>query len=82
MDFMSKTQFTRTAFIICILATLFYMYEFTLQVSVGVMTSELMQDLRLNAASLGLTAAFYFYAYTPMQVPAGFCMIALGHVVP
>jgi sugar phosphate permease len=47
------------------------MYEFTLQVSLGVMTNELMQDLGLNAASLGLASAFYFYAYTPLQVRAG-----------
>ncbi len=60
------------AVIICILASAFYMYEFTLQVSLGVMTDELMEDLNLNAASLGLVSAFYFYAYTPMQVPAGF----------
>ncbi len=64
-------EFPRIAFTICILATAFYMYEFTLQVSLGVMTNELMQDLSLNAASLGLVSAFYFYAYTPMQVPAG-----------
>jgi MFS family permease len=69
---MKKTSdFSRVAFIICILAAAFYMYEFTLQVSLGVMTNELMQDLGLNAASLGLASAFYFYAYTPMQVPAG-----------
>jgi MFS family permease len=65
------TDFSNIAFIICILAAMFYMYEFTLQVSLGVMTTELMQDLGLNAASLGLASAFYFYAYTPMQVPAG-----------
>jgi MFS family permease len=69
---MKKTSdFSRIAFVICILAAAFYMYEFTLQVSLGVMTNELMQDLNLNAASLGLASAFYFYAYTPMQVPAG-----------
>jgi MFS family permease len=65
-------SYSRLAFIICILAATFYMYEFTLQVSLGVMTNELMQDLNLNAASLGLVSAFYYYAYTPMQVPAGF----------
>lgn len=67
----NSIEFPRIAFTICILAAAFYMYEFTLQVSLGVMTNELMQDLGLNAASLGLASAFYFYAYTPMQVPAG-----------
>jgi MFS family permease len=69
---MTTKKFSLIAVIICILASMFYMYEFTLQVSLGVMTNELMQDLRLNAASIGLVSAFYFYAYTPMQIPAGF----------
>lgn len=69
---MTSRKFTWTAVIICILASAFYMYEFALQVSLGVMTNELMQDLSLNAASLGLVSAFYYYAYTPMQIPAGF----------
>jgi len=59
------------ASIICILAATFYLYEFTLQVSLGVMTHELMLDMGLNAAGIGLVSAFYFYAYTPMQIPAG-----------
>ncbi len=50
---------------------MFYMYEFILQVSTAVMTNELMSDLHLNAAELGAMTAFYYYAYTPMQLPAG-----------
>lgn len=69
---MKQSRLTLLAIIICTLASAFYMYEFTLQVSLGVMTNELMQDLGLNAASIGLVSAFYFYAYTPMQIPAGF----------
>ncbi len=69
---MKSFKLTLLAVIICILASAFYMYEFTLQVAMGVMTNELMQDLSLNAASLGLVSAFFYYAYTPMQIPAGF----------
>lgn len=58
-------------YIICTLAAMFYLYEFVLQVSPAVMTSELMHDLKLNAAGFGAMAAFYYYAYTPMQIPAG-----------
>jgi len=65
-----KKQFF-LASIICTLAAMFYLYEFILQVSPAVMTSELMRDFNLNAASLGTMAAFYYYAYTPMQIPAG-----------
>lgn len=66
---MTVTRFLPS--IICVLAGLFYLYEFVLQVSPSVMTTELMRDLQLNAASLGTMAAFYYYAYTPMQIPAG-----------
>ncbi len=66
-----KSSVSLAAPFICTLAALFYLYEFTLQVSPGVMTHELMRDLGLNAASLGLVSGFYYYAYTPMQIPAG-----------
>lgn len=68
---MSSSRVSLLAFVICILGASFYMYEFLLQVSLGVMTTELMRDLGLNAASLGVVSAFYYYAYMPMQVPAG-----------
>lgn len=72
-----KKQLLRAS-IICILAAMFYMYEYTLQVSPAVMTNELMRDLGLNAASLGTMAAFYFYSYTPMQLPAGLLFDRFG----
>lgn len=69
---------TLLAVSICALASAFYMYEFILQVSPAVMTQELTRDLALNAVSLGTMAAFYYYAYTPMQLPAGFLFDRFG----
>jgi sugar phosphate permease len=66
------------ATIICILASCFYMYEFILQVSPAVMTNQLINDLGLNAITLGTVAAFYYYSYTPMQLPAGFLFDRFG----
>ncbi len=57
--------------IIYILAALFLFYEMALQVSPGVMTQELMEDFTIDVTSLGVIAAFYFYSYTFMQIPAG-----------
>ncbi len=68
---MSFTKLNFIAFLVCFLAAMFYMYEFALQVSLGVLTNELMHDLNLNAVGLGVVSAFFFYAYMPMQVPAG-----------
>lgn len=66
-----QRTFQPIALFICTLAALFYLYEFSLQVSLGVMTQELMHDMQLNAAGIGIISAAYYYAYTPMQIPAG-----------
>jgi len=58
-------------YLVCGLAAMFYLYEYILQVSPSVMTDVLMRDLQIDAAGLGGMAAFYFYAYAPMQIPAG-----------
>lgn len=59
------------AVIICGIASLFYLYEFILQVSPNVMTHDLMHDLKIDAAGLGIISMFYYCSYTPMQIPAG-----------
>ena len=73
-----KQKPTLLAAIICILASCFYMYEFILQVSPAVMTNQLINDLGLNAITLGTMASFYYYSYTPMQLPAGFLFDRFG----
>lgn len=65
-------------FVICLLATLFLLYEFILQVSPSVITRELMQNLKLTEVGLGAMTAFYYYAYTPMQLPAGLLLDRFG----
>lgn len=71
MTVTTHSKISALALVICLLGASFYMYEFLLQVSLGVMTNELMRDLSLNAAGLGLVSAFYYYAYMSMQIPAG-----------
>lgn len=50
---------------------LFYCYNYFLRVSPSVMQSELTQAFHITAYQFGTLAAFYYYAYTPMQLPAG-----------
>lgn len=69
---------TFLAAVICILASCFYMYEFILQVSPAVVTNQLINDLKLNAITLGTISAFYYYSYTPMQLPAGLLFDRFG----
>ncbi len=50
---------------------LFYCYNYFLRVSPSVMQNELTESFHMTAAQFGTLAAFYYYAYTPMQIPAG-----------
>ncbi len=47
------------------------MYEFILQVAPSVMADPMMKTFKVSAEGFGIISAFYFYAYAPMQLPAG-----------
>lgn len=50
---------------------IFYGYEFLLRVSPSIMVSELMLKHNISASEVGLLSAFYYFAYTPLQLVAG-----------
>ena len=50
---------------------LFYCFNYFLRVSPSVMQPELTQAFHITAYQFGSLAAFYYYAYTPMQIPVG-----------
>jgi MFS family permease len=56
---------------IFLLAASFYWYEMALQVAPSIMSYAIMHSLDLNAAGFGTLSACYFYAFAPMQIPAG-----------
>ena len=60
-----------TAYLVFFLSATFYLYEYILQVAPSVMAESMMQTFHLSAAGFGIISAFYFYAYAPMQLPAG-----------
>lgn len=60
-----------TAYVIFFLAASFYLYEFILQVAPSVMQRPMMRTFHVSAEGFGVISAFYFYAYAPMQLPAG-----------
>jgi MFS family permease len=66
-----KQALSWRAIIVYGLAAAFLCYEMALQVSPSVMTHQLMRDLSIDAAGLGIISGFYFYSYTLMQIPAG-----------
>lgn len=59
------------AYTIFFLAASFYLYEFVLQVAPSVMAGPMMRTFHVSAEGFGVISAFYFYAYAPMQLPAG-----------
>ena len=64
--------------IVCSLAALFYFYEFVLRVAPSVMINDMMGQFGINAAQFGILTAFYYYAYTPMQMVVGVLIDKFG----
>jgi MFS family permease len=64
--------------IVWLLGCVFYFYEFLLQVSPSVMGTELMRDFSITGQTLGVLSGFYYYSYTPMQLPCGILMDRFG----
>lgn len=69
--------------VICGLAAVFYCYEYLLRITPGVMIPELQQAFSvkgqyLDATLIGHLTAFYYHAYTPMQLPVGLLMDRYG----
>lgn len=66
------------AYLMCALGALFYCYEYILRVAPSVMSNELMHAYHLTAGSFGNLTAYYYYAYTPMQIIVGVMMDRFG----
>lgn len=66
------------AIAMCGLSAIFYCYEYYLRVAPSVMSAELKASFLLSDAAFGHLAAFFYYAYTPMQIPVGMLMDKFG----
>ncbi len=64
--------------IIWLIATSFFFYEFLLQVFPNVVNTELMQTFKIGAAALGGVQTFYFLGYASMQIPGGMLLDRFG----
>lgn len=67
----STRQVSYLGLILVFLGALFYCYEYFLRIAPSVMQIDLMHYFNLNATLFGSLSAFYFYAYTPMQLLVG-----------
>lgn len=77
---MSKSKKTHffMAWLFCAVGAIFYSYEYFLRILPSVMEGPLREHFSLTAASFGFLSAFYYYAYVPMQLPAGVLMDRFG----
>lgn len=60
--------------IIWSLGAIFYCYEYFLRIQPSMMSDDLMRTYGIGAAAFGNLVAFYYYAYTPMQLFVGILM--------
>ncbi len=65
-------------FVICILGSFFYVYDYFLAVSPSVMTHSLMEEFELSATALGSLMAVFSLASTFFQIPAGMLLDRFG----
>ena len=64
--------------LVCGLGALFYCYEYMLRIAPSVMSQDLMMAFKIGLGAFGNLVAFYYYAYTPMQLPVGVMMDKYG----
>lgn len=76
---MSKARrYTIYGWIVCLLAAIFYCYEFLLRIEPSVMVPELKHNFHVDIAGLGLLSSMYYYAYTPLQAIVGLVIDRFG----
>lgn len=76
---MSKTKLTRKdIYISWLILVTFYLYQYVLRVSPGVLIEEIRQDFNMNADQFSLIGSLYYYGYSLMQVPLGILIDRLG----
>lgn len=64
-------HYPKTALFMVTISALFYLYEFFIRVSTSVLIEPMMQHFSVHATAFGAMSACFFWAYMPMQIPAG-----------
>lgn len=61
-----------------VLASSFFLTEYFVRVSVGVLSPHLINEFHVDAAAVGLLSAYFYYSYVAMQIPVGIMVDRLG----
>ncbi len=66
-------------YLVCTIGAIFYCYEFVLRILPGALQSEISSAFgHISASTFGQLSAFYYFAYSPMQLPVGMLMDRFG----
>ena len=76
---MTKRKQVWLGSLVCTIGAFFYCYEFILRIIPGALQSELSAAFgHISASAFGQLSAFYYFAYSPMQMPVGMLMDRFG----
>lgn len=64
--------------LVCIIAAIFYAYEYYLRIAPSVISDHLMHDYHVHATRIGSLFGIYYFIYAPMQLPVGVLMDKYG----
>ncbi len=76
----AKAEILKTSYFIFFLAASFTYMNFYCKWHQAVMAEPMMRTFAVTGRGLRLLSAFYFYAYAPMQLPAGVYLTDMGRV--
>ncbi len=61
-----------------ILGSTFFLTEYFVRVSTGVLSTYLFHDFHTNATAIGLLSGYFYYTYISMQIPVGILVDRFG----
>ncbi|QQG46940.1 MAG: MFS transporter [Candidatus Azosocius agrarius] len=70
--FFKLSRYNYRFLIIWCISGLFYLYEFIHRIIPSVIVSELIDELSIDAYTLGNFSSYYYFSYAFMQIPAGY----------
>ncbi|MGE3317982.1 MAG: MFS transporter [Candidatus Berkiella sp.] len=79
MNTIQSTKHTQTIYYSAwLLVALFFLYQYVLRVSPGIMVVEIKQVFKLTASEFSSLGSIYLFSYSLLQIPLGFILDRIG----
>ena len=75
---MQKTKHKMSIYLSWLVLVIFYLYQYILRSSPGVLIHEIRHDFLMNADEFAILGSLYYYGYSLMQVPLGVIIDRFG----